>query len=175
MHGNFQILNSFVYQVKGLFFKRLNGRSQCKSYNWKGFKELVKSFEIAKPPNFMLSGNQRNVVCKASSFEKPGAVIPHAGICEGGSWVTGCSTLIAVAETNLLSPKPDFVIFADWAPIRINLSIKTRSARRKTKVKTSYPLCSSWFTNQSACISLIQYTNFLLKLMRTGAKKHCLR
>jgi hypothetical protein len=47
--GNFQSLNSFVYQVKGLFFKWLNGRSQRKSYNWKGFKELVKCFEIAKP------------------------------------------------------------------------------------------------------------------------------
>jgi RNA-directed DNA polymerase len=47
--GNFQSLNSFVYQVKGLFFKWLNERSQRKGYNWKGFKELVKSFEIAKP------------------------------------------------------------------------------------------------------------------------------
>jgi len=47
--GNFQSLNSFVYQVKGLFFKWLNERSQRKSYNWKGFKELVKCFEIAKP------------------------------------------------------------------------------------------------------------------------------
>jgi hypothetical protein len=47
--GNYQSLNSFVYQLKGLFFKWLNGRSQRKSYNWKGFKELVKGFEIAKP------------------------------------------------------------------------------------------------------------------------------
>jgi hypothetical protein len=47
--GNFQSLNSFVYQVKGLFFKCLNRRSQRKSYHWKGFKELVKCFEIAKP------------------------------------------------------------------------------------------------------------------------------
>jgi len=47
--GNFQSLNSFVYQVKGLFFKWLNERSQRKSYNWKGYKELVKCFEIAKP------------------------------------------------------------------------------------------------------------------------------
>jgi hypothetical protein len=31
----------------------------------------------------MLSRNQENAVCKASSFEEPGAVIPHAGICEG--------------------------------------------------------------------------------------------
>jgi group II intron reverse transcriptase/maturase len=47
--GNFQSLNNFVYQVKGLLFKGLNRRSQRKSYNWKGFKELVKGFEIAKP------------------------------------------------------------------------------------------------------------------------------
>jgi hypothetical protein len=32
----------------------------------------------------MLFSNQGNAVCKASSFEEPGAVIPHAGICEGG-------------------------------------------------------------------------------------------
>ena len=47
--GNFQSLNSFVYQVKGLLFKWLNRRSQRRSYNWKGFKELVSDFEIAKP------------------------------------------------------------------------------------------------------------------------------
>ena len=47
--GNFQSLNSFVYQVKGLLFKWLNRRSQRKSYNWKGFKELREHFEITKP------------------------------------------------------------------------------------------------------------------------------
>jgi hypothetical protein len=47
--GNFQSLNSFDYQVKGLLFKWLNRRSQRKSYNWKGFKELLRRFEIAKP------------------------------------------------------------------------------------------------------------------------------
>ena len=47
--GNFQSLNNFVYHVKGLFFKWLNNHSQRKSYNWKGFKELVKCFELAKP------------------------------------------------------------------------------------------------------------------------------
>jgi hypothetical protein len=31
----------------------------------------------------MLSRNQGNTVCKASSFEEPCAVIPHAGICKG--------------------------------------------------------------------------------------------
>ena len=47
--GNSQSLNSFVYQVIGLLFKWLNRRSQRKSYNWKGFKELREHFEIAKP------------------------------------------------------------------------------------------------------------------------------
>jgi len=47
--GNFQSLNNFVYHVKGLFFKWLNDHSQRKSYTWKGFKELVKCFELAKP------------------------------------------------------------------------------------------------------------------------------
>jgi len=30
-----------------------------------------------------------NAVCEASNFEKPGAVIPHAGICKGqsGNWL----------------------------------------------------------------------------------------
>ena len=41
-------LISFVYQVTELLFKWLNRRSQRKSYN-KGFKELIKLFEIAKP------------------------------------------------------------------------------------------------------------------------------
>jgi len=38
----------------------------------------------------MLSKNQRTTECKASSFEKPGAVISHAGICVGrpsGNWL----------------------------------------------------------------------------------------
>jgi len=42
-------LSSFVYQVTELLFKWLNRRSQCKSYNWEGFKELIKYFGIAKP------------------------------------------------------------------------------------------------------------------------------
>jgi len=47
--GNYKSLNSFVYQVTELLFKWLNRRSQCKSYNWEGFKELIKYFGIAKP------------------------------------------------------------------------------------------------------------------------------
>ena len=47
--GNFKSLNSFVYQVKELLFKWFNRRSQSKSYNREGFKELIQQFEIAKP------------------------------------------------------------------------------------------------------------------------------
>ena len=47
--GNFKSLNSFVYQVTELLVKWLNRRSQRKSYNREGFKELIKQFEIAKP------------------------------------------------------------------------------------------------------------------------------
>jgi hypothetical protein len=47
--GNSQSLNSFVYSVKGLFFRQLNRRSQRKSYNWEGFAELNKDFGIIKP------------------------------------------------------------------------------------------------------------------------------
>lgn len=32
---------------------------------------------------FVMISKYLYAVCKASSFEKPGAVIPHAGICEG--------------------------------------------------------------------------------------------
>jgi RNA-directed DNA polymerase len=47
--GNFQSLSNFVYQATSLLFKWLNRRSQRKSYNWQGFKEMVKYFGIAKP------------------------------------------------------------------------------------------------------------------------------
>lgn len=47
--GNYKSLNSFVYHVTQTFQKWLNRRSQRKSYNWMGFKEMVKHFGIAKP------------------------------------------------------------------------------------------------------------------------------
>jgi len=49
VNGNMQSLNSFAYQVISLMYKKLNKRSQRKSYNWAGFKELIKYFEITKP------------------------------------------------------------------------------------------------------------------------------
>jgi hypothetical protein len=42
-------LGGFVYRVTQALFKWLNRRSQRKSYNWEGFKELVKHFGIVKP------------------------------------------------------------------------------------------------------------------------------
>jgi group II intron reverse transcriptase/maturase len=47
--GNYKSLGSFVYRVTQALFNWLNRRSQRKSYNWEGFKELVKHFGIAKP------------------------------------------------------------------------------------------------------------------------------
>ena len=47
--GNYKSLGSFVYRVTQTLFKWLNRRSQRKSYNWEGFKELVKHFGIVKP------------------------------------------------------------------------------------------------------------------------------
>ena len=49
IRGNYKSLNTFVYYVTGTFYKWLNRRSQRRSYNWVGFKELVKDFGIAKP------------------------------------------------------------------------------------------------------------------------------
>ena len=47
--GNFKSLASFYYRAMKLLFKRLNRRSQRKSYTWTGFNELLKHFRIEKP------------------------------------------------------------------------------------------------------------------------------
>ncbi len=47
--GNYKSLASFYYQTMRILFKRLNRRSQRKSYTWLGFKELLKYFRIEKP------------------------------------------------------------------------------------------------------------------------------
>ncbi|SEH07923.1 group II intron reverse transcriptase/maturase [Candidatus Venteria ishoeyi] len=49
IRGNYKSLNSFAYHITQTFQKWLNRRSQRKSYNWLGFKEMVKHFGIAKP------------------------------------------------------------------------------------------------------------------------------
>ncbi|HDL85393.1 MAG TPA: group II intron reverse transcriptase/maturase, partial [Candidatus Acetothermia bacterium] len=38
-----------LHQVKRILFKALNRRSQRRSYNWKGFAELIKVFELQRP------------------------------------------------------------------------------------------------------------------------------
>ena len=47
--GNFKSLASFYYRAMRILFKRLNRRSQRKSYTWMGFNELLKYFRIEKP------------------------------------------------------------------------------------------------------------------------------
>lgn len=47
--GNNKSLSTFVYRITQTLFKWLNRRSQRKSYNWEGFKELVKHFGIVQP------------------------------------------------------------------------------------------------------------------------------
>jgi len=47
--GNYKSLASFYYQTMRILFKRLNRRSQRKSYTWHGFNELLKYFRIEKP------------------------------------------------------------------------------------------------------------------------------
>ena len=49
VHGNSLSLNTFYHHVVRTLMKFLNRRSQRKSYNWAGFKQLMEQFGIAKP------------------------------------------------------------------------------------------------------------------------------
>jgi group II intron reverse transcriptase/maturase len=49
VHGNSLSLNAFYFHVVRTLMKFLNRRSQRKSYNWVGFKQLMEQFGIAKP------------------------------------------------------------------------------------------------------------------------------
>ncbi len=49
IRGNAESLIDFLYQAKRILFKTLNRRSQRRSYNWKGFAELLKVFNLQKP------------------------------------------------------------------------------------------------------------------------------
>jgi len=49
VHGNLQSLEFFYYQVIRQVWKYLNRRSQRKSYNWDGFKQLLAQFGVVKP------------------------------------------------------------------------------------------------------------------------------
>jgi group II intron reverse transcriptase/maturase len=47
--GNMDMLKSFSNLSKRIVFKWLNRRSQRKSYNWRGFDELLKQFNVPQP------------------------------------------------------------------------------------------------------------------------------
>ena len=47
--GNYEKLQSFYHEACGIVFKWLNRRSQRKSYNWKGFEEMLKYYKIPRP------------------------------------------------------------------------------------------------------------------------------
>ena len=49
IRGNFDSLHDFFYQAKRILFKALNRRSQRRSYNRKGFAELIKVFKLRRP------------------------------------------------------------------------------------------------------------------------------
>jgi len=47
--GNYEMLSKFHYQVCRLVFKWLNRRTQRKSCNWAGFKEMLSYFKVPRP------------------------------------------------------------------------------------------------------------------------------
>ena len=49
IRGNYESLKNFYYQAKRILLKVLNRRSQRRSYNWKGFAELIKVFKLQGP------------------------------------------------------------------------------------------------------------------------------
>ena len=49
IRGNYDSLHNFYHHAKRILFKKLNRRSQRRSYNWKGFSELIKVFNLRKP------------------------------------------------------------------------------------------------------------------------------
>jgi RNA-directed DNA polymerase len=49
IRGNYDSLYDFFYHAKRILFRTLNRRSQRRSYNWKGFAELIKVFNLQNP------------------------------------------------------------------------------------------------------------------------------
>ena len=47
--GNSKSLQEYYHEVVRIIFKWLNRRSQRRSKNWTGFKELLKHFQLPKP------------------------------------------------------------------------------------------------------------------------------
>jgi group II intron reverse transcriptase/maturase len=49
IRGNFDSLKDFYHHVRRILFRQLNRRSQRRSYNWKGFAELIQVFRLERP------------------------------------------------------------------------------------------------------------------------------
>ena len=49
IRGNYASLQNFFYHAQRILFKTFNRRSQRRSYNWKGFAELIKVFKLQRP------------------------------------------------------------------------------------------------------------------------------
>jgi hypothetical protein len=49
IRGNSESIGDFFYQVTRMLYRQLNRRSQRRSYNWKGFAELIKVFKLERP------------------------------------------------------------------------------------------------------------------------------
>ncbi len=49
VHGNYASLQQFFHCAMRLLFKWLNRRSQRRSYNWTGFRELLQQFRVERP------------------------------------------------------------------------------------------------------------------------------
>lgn len=63
--GNYDSLKEYYYHIERILKKWLNRRSQRKSYNWHGFRELLKTFKIAKP---RITEKRNNQLKNLSSF-----------------------------------------------------------------------------------------------------------
>jgi len=59
MIGNYRSLCYFYTRIMGILFKWLNRRSQRASYNWKGFKEMLKRFRVPRPRIVEVRGTGR--------------------------------------------------------------------------------------------------------------------
>jgi RNA-directed DNA polymerase len=49
VRGNYERISDFAYQIKTAVFKKLNRRSQRRSYNWTEFNELWAHYNLPKP------------------------------------------------------------------------------------------------------------------------------
>ena len=47
--GNYASLKQFYDQAMRILYKWLNRRSQRRSYNWAGFRELLREFQVERP------------------------------------------------------------------------------------------------------------------------------